>query len=68
MGNKVVLYEHGCPRCKVLKMKLDQKGVTYDTVNDIEAMKAKGFNEAPKLEVNGVVMGFKEAVEWVKEQ
>ena len=68
MGDKVVLYEHGCPRCKVLKMKLDQKGVVYDTVNDIEAMKAKGFNEAPKLEVNGVVMGFKEAVEWVKEQ
>lgn len=68
MGDKVVLYEHGCPRCKVLKMKLDQKGVVYDTVNDIEAMKAKGFNEAPKLEVDGVVMGFKEAVEWVKEQ
>ena len=68
MGDKVILYEHGCPRCKVLKMKLDQKGVIYDTVNDIEVMKAKGFNEAPKLEVNGVVMGFKEAVEWVKEQ
>lgn len=68
MGDKVVLYEHGCPRCKVLKMKLDQKGVVYDTVNDIEVMKAKGFNEAPKLEVNGVVMGFKEAVEWIKEQ
>lgn len=68
MRDKVVLYEHGCPRCKVLKMKLDQKGIVYDTVNDIEAMKAKGFNEAPKLEVDGVVMGFKEAVEWVKEQ
>lgn len=68
MGKNVILYEHGCPRCKVLKMKLDQKNIIYETVNDVEIMKAKGFSEAPKLEVNGVVMGFKEAVDWVKEQ
>ena len=65
---KVILYEHGCPRCKVLKMKLDQKGVQYEIVNDIEVMMAKGFNEAPKLEVDGVVMDFKESVDWLKEQ
>lgn len=68
MGKQVVLYEHGCPRCKVLKMKLDQSGIEYENVNDIEVMKAKGFAEAPKLEVDGVVMNFKEAVEWIKEQ
>jgi glutaredoxin len=67
MGDKIVLYEHGCPRCKVLKMKLDQKGINYENVNDIEVMKEKGFAEAPKLEVNGVVMGFKEAMDWIKE-
>lgn len=66
--SKVILYEHGCPRCKVLKTKLDQKNVEYETVNDIELMQEKGFNEAPKLEVDGVIMGFKEAVDWVKEQ
>ena len=65
---QIILYEHGCPRCKVLKMKLEQKGVKYETVNDIEVMKAKGFNEAPKLEINGVIYGFKEAVEWLKER
>ena len=68
MGDKIILYEHGCPRCKVLKMKLDQKGIQYENISDIEVMKAKGFAEAPKLEVDGVVMGFKEAVEWIKEQ
>lgn len=66
--SKVVLYEHGCPRCKVLKQKLDKKGIAYETISDIEAMKAKGFTEAPKLEVDGVIMGFKEAVDWLKEQ
>lgn len=65
---KVILYEHGCPRCRVLKMKLDQKGIQYETVNDIEIMKAKGFNEAPKLEVDETIMSFGEAVEWIKEQ
>ena len=49
----IILYEHGCPRCKVLKTKLDQKGIQYESVNDIELMKEKGF---------------KEAVDWIKEQ
>lgn len=68
MGRKVILYEHGCPRCKVLKMKLDQKGIEYENITDIEVMKAKGFQEAPKLEIDGVVYDFKEAVEWIGEQ
>ena len=65
---KVILYEHGCPNCRVLKMKLDKSGIEYETINDIEVMKAKGFQSAPKLEVDGVVMDFKQAVDWVKEQ
>ena len=68
MGKNVILYEHGCPRCKVLKMKLDQKGIQYENISDVELMKEKGFQEAPKLEVDGVVMDFAKAVEWVKEQ
>ncbi len=65
---KVILYEHGCPNCRVLKMKLDKSGVEYETINDVEVMKAKGFQSAPKLEVDGVIMDFKQAVEWIKEQ
>lgn len=65
---KVILYEHGCPRCKVLKTKLDNSGVQYETISDIKVMEAKGFKESPKLEVDGVVMGFKEAVDWLKGQ
>ena len=68
MGEKVILYEHGCPRCKVLKSKLDQKGIKYEDISDVEVMKSKGFQEAPKLDVNGVVMDFKEAVKWIGEQ
>ena len=65
---EIILYEHGCPRCKVLKSKLDQKGIKYENITDVEVMKAKGFQEAPKLEVDGVIMDFKTAVEWIGEQ
>lgn len=66
--NNVILYSTHCPRCLVLTRKLQSAGIQYDEVNDIEIMTAKGFLEAPKLEVDGVIMGFKEAVDWVKEQ
>ena len=65
---QVILYEHGCPRCKVIKAKLDQKNIAYELVNDVDVMKAKGFLEAPKLDVNGVIMDFKEAIKWIGEQ
>jgi glutaredoxin len=68
MDEHVILYEHGCPKCQILKAKLDQKNIAYERVTDIGTMMAKGFTEAPKLEVNGVVMGFKDAVDWVKER
>lgn len=65
----VILYEHGCPRCKVLKAKLTQKNIQYDDITDIEVMKSKGFEDAPKLELtNGTIMDFKQAIEWIGEQ
>lgn len=65
---KVILYSTHCPRCKVLTVKLQQKEIVFEEVNDVEVMTAKGFKEAPKLEVDGVVMDFKQAVDWLKEQ
>lgn len=61
----VVLYSTHCPQCRVLEMKLKQKGISYEEVNDIALMQEKGFMSAPKLEVDGTVYDFKEAVKWV---
>jgi hypothetical protein len=52
----------------MLKMKLDKSGIEYETINDVAVMKAMGFQSAPKLEVDGKVMDFREAVEWLKGQ
>lgn len=68
MEQKVILYEHGCPNCLRLKSRLDEKGIQYEDVTDIELMKEKGFKSAPKLEVDGVVMDFTAAIKWVKER
>ena len=61
----VILYSTHCPKCKVLETKLNQKSINYEEVNDVDVMVQKGFTTVPKLEVNGVVYDFKEAVEWI---
>ena len=64
----VVLYSTHCPKCKVLSSKLNQKNIGYEENTDVELMTQKGFTTVPKLEVDGVVYDFKEAVEWIGEQ
>ena len=64
----VVLYSTHCPKCKVLSSKLNQKNIGYEENTDVELMTQKGFTTVPKLEVDGVVYDFKEAVEWIGAQ
>lgn len=62
----VILYSTNCPRCKILKSKLDDKEVTYSIVNDVDKMLSMGMTVVPVLEVDGVRMNFKEAINWIK--
>ena len=68
MKLSVVLYSTNCPKCKVLSAKLQQKNINYEENNDVELMTQKGFITVPKLEIDGVVYDFKEAVEWIGAQ
>lgn len=52
----------------MLESKLKQKNINYDEVNDVDVMVDRGFTSVPKLEINGVVYDFKEAVEWIGAQ
>lgn len=67
-SENIVLYSTGCPKCKVLIAKLDSKNVDYNTISDINTIRDKGFSVVPMLEVDGVVMQFAEAVQWVNER
>ncbi len=57
-----ILYTTGCPRCKVLREKLDGKGIPY-TVNDsVDEMLSLGITEVPVLSVDGELLPFAEAM------
>lgn len=61
----VILYSTNCPRCKMLKSKLDDKKVIYSIVNDVDKMLSMGMAVVPVLEVDGIRMNFKEAINWI---
>ena len=63
----ITLYSTHCPRCCIIEKKLKSKGIDFELFDDEDAMLEKGFKEVPKLEVDGVLMDFKEANEWVNE-
>lgn len=61
----IKVYSTGCPKCKVLLKKLAEKGIQYEECNDKEIMKAKGIQFLPVLEINGDLLDFKQATEWI---
>lgn len=65
---QVILYTTNCPRCNVLKKKLDIAEIEYEICDDEDLMEQKGFMSAPMLEVDGVTMDFGLAVKWIAER
>ena len=58
-----------CPKCKILKKKLDSKNINYKEVKDIEILKSLDIYEVPILEIDdGKCLEFNEANEWVNNQ
>ena len=64
----ITLYTIDCPKCKVLEMKLNQKGIPYETIKDIEKMKELGITTAPVLGIeDGKLLMFTDAVRYINE-
>ena len=61
----IVLYSTGCPRCKVLETKLNQKNIKYIVCDDVRDMERKNISTVPCLEVEGEILDFGKAVKWV---
>ena len=68
IGNEIVLYSTGCPKCKVLMKKLASKGLEYTENKSIDEMRELGISSAPALDVGGELLNFKEAIRWVDKQ
>ena len=64
----IILYSTGCPKCKVLKSKLDEKGIKYQVNDNIQYMLDKGITTVPVLKVENDLLNFTDAVKWVNSQ
>lgn len=62
---EVILYSTGCPKCSVLKRKLEKAGIAFSESHDIEEMRSLGMMSAPALLVGDELMLFSDAVRWV---
>lgn len=65
---ELILYSTNCPRCKVLKMKLDAQHLSYTIETDVDKMLALGIKTAPVLSVNGQMLQAAEAAKWINSQ
>ena len=61
----MIFYSTGCPLCKTLKMKLNQAGVSYTEINDVDEMEKLGFQSVPVLYAKGKYMNFSEAMNFI---
>lgn len=64
----VILYTTHCPKCEILKAKLDEKNIPYTICEDPISIRALGFTMVPILKADGGYMEFKAAVDWVNQQ
>ena len=68
----ITLYTIHCARCKILEMKLKQKNINFETVEDeaevVAYGTAHGIRTAPLLDVDGECLGYEAAVKWVNER
>ena len=72
----IKLYSTGCPKCNVLKKKLEAAGIEYDVITDMEIIQdvcnGLGVDTLPILGINADIqeeyMEFASAIKWVGEQ
>lgn len=57
-----------CPKCKILKKKLQNKEIPYVEIQDIDELIKLNIDEVPVAKVDDNIMNFNEAVTWVNNQ
>lgn len=61
----IILYSTGCPKCSILKKKLENKGIHYSIYTNEEEMMNMGIREVPILSVDEEMLTFSKAIEWI---
>ena len=66
----IVLYTtKTCPKCSIVKSKLQNKNIEYTSVDDENILEEKGYDLLPVLEVDGNVMhSMIDINDWINKQ
>lgn len=65
---EIILYSNGCPKCKVLKSKLESKKIEFTETDDFSKLKDQGIQSLPIMEIDGEILTFVEANNWINNQ
>ena len=57
-----------CPQCQLLKQKLNQLGIEYEVFDNEEKMQEMGISSVPMMSVDGNIMSFREALNYLNER
>ena len=63
----VKLYSTDCPKCKVLKKKLNDEGIEFEECTDVDLMQSLGIMSVPVLEIDGERYSFAQSVTKIKQ-
>ena len=61
-----VFFSPSCPKCKMLKMQLKAKGILFNVCEDTQVALSKGIQNLPAMEINGQLLNFPQAIEWIR--
>lgn len=55
-----------CPKCKILKSKILNKGLTFTEVDDIKTLQEQGIDSVPQMKIDdSPLMDFISANTWI---
>lgn len=65
---KYILYSSNCPKCIVLKKKLEEAKIDFETIEDEEIFNKKNIRFMPAFEYDNQIVDFNSAIKYIKTQ
>lgn len=63
--SNIILFSTGCPKCNVLKKKLDSADIKYVEISDVNYMTELGITTVPVLKVNEEMLSYMDAIKYI---
>jgi glutaredoxin len=68
----ITLYSNNCVKCKIIKKQLEEKGIKYEIVEDMDAILAEakehGISSMPFAKINGEILELQALQKYISER